>query len=236
MRLSPKLYDIFSLENRTVLIVGLGYSGERFFRVFKYFQRFSDKKLKVIVCDPFVKDSSLRHEMTFYSDLEKALRIEQPEVVVVCANEFAHFEILRTLIKYPEITILCEKPLTETIAQTEQLSILRNRKLSINLVERFSPICQAFIEWKQSFPEFKVTRVEGFWGKCRVSDSRPTIGVLSEIIHPIDLIDYLVGLDCPTITQIFGIASDYSIHSPKKILDSVDVVFSTVDFPVVIRS
>ena len=149
-----------------------------------------------------------------------------PDVVVVAVNESQHFDVLRAL---PPSTrgVLCEKPLTATLAEAIALRpILAGLTVSINLVERHSPVVAAFREWMAERPYLSPTRAEFFWGKDRVGDPRPTIGVAAEVVHPLDLVDHLIGLDEWTVLSAAGTVSDFAPNSPGQI-DSVDLRIQT---------
>ena len=225
-----------NIEENSILIVGLGFAGQRFFKVLQYLKKTSLPNLAIYVCDTDpIKDFGLVPTHQHFSSLQQALNKIRPETVIVTVNEAEHFKVLNLLLRNNIQRIICEKPLTETVQQSELLSELGQRMLSLNLIERFSPVCNCYFRWIEAHPNFKVVRVESHWGKCRILDPRPTIGVLSEIIHPLDLVEYLFGYQEVKIREIFAVESNYAI-SGDLLLDSIDVVLSTPYFPVIVRS
>jgi predicted dehydrogenase len=95
----------------------------------------------------------------------------------------------------------------------------------VNFVERYSPIVSDFTDWRKN-ESVEILRAEFFWGKYRYRDPRPTMGVLSEIAHPIDLVRALTGLpeDTPVdIAEVSMSDSDFSC-SDGDVADTVAVV------------
>jgi predicted dehydrogenase len=113
--------------------------------------------------------------------------------------------------------------------------MLRHHAFAMNLVERFSPVVRDYRAWARRTGRLTVMRVESFWGKHRIADPRPTIGVLSELIHPVDLIRYLFPDNDLRILGGHGVESDFSPHSAS-ILDSLDLHATMGDAPVLLHS
>lgn len=105
----------------------------------------------------------------------------------------------------------------------------------MNLVERFSPMVTRCREWMRAEGPWTVTRTEAFWGKHRIGDSRPTMGVLSELIHALDLLGHLFGADNPEIIRSNGVLSDVSPHATD-VLDSLDVIARHGDAPMLLHT
>ena len=166
---------------------GYGYAGTRFLRALRYLRTVSPNLItEIAICDRRVTDIN---DLPQYRNLEQAIIDFNSNIAVVTTNECEHFAILKILENSKVKIILCEKPLVETLEQANQCAEMFNTKLlSVNLVERYSDIVSEFAKWNKSNPDYEVKRVEFFWGKNRVKDLRPTIGVISEIIHSIDLI------------------------------------------------
>lgn len=179
--------------------------------------------------------TALDDEVKKFTHIGEALLEINPKIVVVTTNETTHFDVLRA-VAAPNRIIICEKPLTSTLDEANQiLPDMRSTLLSLNLVERFSPIITAFRQWQKENLVLTCQRVEAFWGKYRIANSRPTMGVLSEIIHPIDLVDYIFGFEGWKVHSVTGTSSDFSVdRSPKH--DSIDVLFKTDNFPVLVHS
>ncbi|WP_323840734.1 hypothetical protein [Photorhabdus africana] len=69
----------------------------------------------------------------------------------------------------------------------------------------------------------KLLRANFLWEKNRINDYRPTTGIISEIIHPLDLIQW-INFDSPLyLDHIQGVKSDYSI-SGNEVPDSVSII------------
>jgi len=219
-----------------VLIVGCGFAGIRFFRVLEYLQnQYSDLISLEGICDTNQnKLIEFTNKVKVFSDINEALKID-PNVIVVAVNEYAHFEVLNQLEKKLEgrRLLLCEKPLTETLSQAQNLKkMFSTFDLSLNFVERFSPIIDKFFDWKRQHPNLQPMRVEFFWGKYKIADKRPTMGVLSELSHPLDLIDYLFGFESWEIINVMGLKSNFSPYE-ESLLDSMDFIIKTENYPII---
>src|SRR5262245_9080834 len=200
-----------------VLVVGAGYAGSRFIKAIQHLEReCGEVRLGgVMDTDANRLQPWSAQGVPVFSVLRAALDCIVPDVVVVAVNEAAHVGVLRTLAQRGPRFILCEKPLTPTVAEAEALRVLLyHRALSLNLVERFSDIISAAQRWLAATGPIDVMRIEFHWGKHRIADPRPTIGVASEIIHPIDLIHVLFTPGRLYDVMGFGINSSLRRNGP----------------------
>ncbi|WP_431201383.1 Gfo/Idh/MocA family protein [Bradyrhizobium betae] len=222
---------------RRVLLVGLGRAGQRFKRALDYIQSSTPSLLVlagIVDADP---RRAFAHapDVPAFTEVDEAVNAALPDAAIVCVSEESHFDVLRALAVSPVKVILCEKPLTATLRQAEQLEeVLRGKRLSLNMVERFSPVVPACMRWLAERPDLTVRRVEFFWGKHRIKDARPTIGVCSEVIHPLDLVR-LIFPQTLTLQAAFGVESDLHVTAAP-VLDSVFVMYQGRTCPVVGQS
>jgi predicted dehydrogenase len=213
-----------------VLIVGAGKAGIRFLRSMRYLATAYGALTLAGLCDT-VPDrlAPYRDELPVHDDVSVALDALRPDVVCVCVNEVAHCEVLTAVARHGTEgrLVLCEKPLTETLEQFERVeSRYPPDAITVNFVERYSPIVDEFTRWRQAHA-VEALRVEFFWGKYRLMDARPTMGVFSEISHPVDLVRALVGLPEDTPFELLDAstsASDFSVGD-RAVPDSVDTSF-----------
>jgi len=204
-----------------ILIVGLGYAGNRFLRAFLHLdeQGYLDEPLKLA----YVNRTKRKHTLQYYSSLSEALGAFDPQIVVVSVNDENHADILLQLRGYSG-HVVCEKPLVnannDLEATFDALSSISG--FSFDLIERYSLISTSlknFIEEKG----LKLLRGNFYWGKDRINDRRPTCGATSEIIHALDLMQWL----CPNeghfkLQDVSGVISDYSV-SGNDVLDTVAI-------------
>lgn len=215
-----------------LLLIGLGFAGNRFRKVIEYY---SNRYEIAGIAD--IEQNALNEidgKYPKFTNLDKALSSVAFDTAVITVNEVAHFSVLRKIIKVnKKNVILSEKPLLSTI---EELRILNDDLLdtdiSVNLVERYSTVIDTFFDWRNQQAELFPVRVNFFWGKNRIKDHRPTMGVISEIIHPIDLIDFLFPFKQWEVITAQGICSDFSRHD-HKVLDTVNVVAKTEGYNVI---
>jgi predicted dehydrogenase len=217
-----------------VLILGFGYAGRRFAQALRHLEDDERGTAKLAaICDVAApaRDAATHIATPVFDCLERAMEAVHPTVVVVTVNEEAHAEVLHGLAPYRPRAILCEKPLTATLAEAETLPAeITEAALRVNFVERQSPVLTDYFEWAGSASP-RPLRVEFFWGKHRIADPRPTMGVLSEMTHPIDLIDHLFGFEAFEVVDAHGVASDYSPHCDEA-LDTVSLVARADDYAV----
>jgi predicted dehydrogenase len=222
-------------QQHTLLIIGYGHAGRRFADAARYLQDSEDGQLALVgVCDVSASArEDARRFTSAYEHVEEAMEALRPSAVVVAVNEEAHAEVLHRLAPYAPQVILCEKPLTATVAEAESLpASIVDAQLSVHFVERHSPVLVDWFEWASTRSGLKPLRVEFFWGKHRIGDQRPTMGVMSEVTHPVDLVDYLFGFEQFEIVHAYGLESDYSPHHSMA-LDTISFVARTEDFAVI---
>jgi len=214
-----------------VALIGLGKSGSRLLRALIYRERmYKDIKLAAI-CDSnserlkTVKLSKI--DTQTYTNVDNLLLKDNYDIIIIATNETSHYDILRKIKQY-SITfkkVLIEKLLVENFVQASKLSSLYNEEeISVHFVERHSPVVKKFLHWK-FINNLRVKRANFLWGKYRLYDHRPTIGVTSEISHPIDLIQVLAGIKSHSPFSILGgnyIHSDFSV-SGTRVLDTINV-------------
>ncbi|MFE1028048.1 Gfo/Idh/MocA family oxidoreductase [Streptomyces sp. NPDC058818] len=196
-----------------VLIVGLGYAGTRFLNAFS--RTATETEFAYVGRNP--KDSSL----PYYDSTTRALAEFRPDVVVVTVPDMAHAEILSELDGYQGF-VLAEKPLAlpgESLDEIE--SHLREVSgFCMDLVERYSDatrVLRAHVLER----DLRLVRAHFTWGKDRINDHRPTSGVQSEVIHPLDLVQWIAGRGAGLeLESVLGTRSDFSV-SGDAVLDSV---------------
>jgi predicted dehydrogenase len=221
-----------------VLVIGVGYAGKRFIDVIRYMQQDTPSSVRLTgVVDRDAAALAAAEVMApHFADLGEALRSAKPSAVVVCVNEQHHCDVLSQVCAAGVPVILCEKPLTATTKEAELLeSTLCQRFVSVNLVERFSPVVEACRQWLSAHPDQRVRRIEFFWGKHRVRDPRPTIGACSELIHPIDLVRHIFDTRALRVRSAFGLISDIQPVG-EEVLDSVSVMMTSGDVAIVGQS
>lgn len=120
--------------------------------------------------------------------------------------------------------ILCEKPFVsdkEELNQAIQI-INENKKFVIlSTVIRFSLASQK-LKFYIEDNNLEIKRINFVWKKNRINDFRPTVGVISEIIHPLDTIQWLFNgkIDITSVTRI---DSNFALNKEIYIPDSLFV-------------
>jgi len=210
-------------------LIGVGMSGVRFIRAIQYL--YETKRLFRLVGIYDKKGYSFMdfsgNDVKLYDSLQEFSQGDYYDLVIIAASENSHFDLLVQLnnLNVKAKKILIEKPLTENLDQLKQVSTLYgNNHIVVHYVER----CSEIITKVKNFIEengLKIRRMTFSWGKNRLYDDRPTTGVTSEIVHPIDLCLYLGDMMEAEVRIVSGnyISSDYSI-SGNNMLETVDIV------------
>jgi predicted dehydrogenase len=222
------------MEKRA-LIAGLGHAGVRFLRACLSVRR-DDLTVRVAA----VVDSDGRKLATFeelgfpgYLDVARACAAGPIDVAIVTVPELFHCRVIADVKRYhPTITrILCEKRLAPTMAEARMLTnLLANDELTVNFVERFSPIVEDLMNFIRS-ERRRVVRVNCIWGKYRIKDPRVTPDVLTELSHPLDLVLFLADVPVGTRFQVLAATSAKSNYNTGAAASqALDTVHFTVEF------
>ena len=208
-----------------ILIIGLGYAGQRFQRAFEHAAACSDISVSIAYVDHRPRRTALRN----FDRIDSALRDFTPDIVVVSVNDIAHSVVLEQLAGYRGF-VVCEKPLTsphEDLAQI-QTALANSCGFAMNLIERYSDASLVLRDWVARH-EWELVRASFHWGKDRINDHRPTCGVTSEAIHALDLLSWLCpGAGPLEVSGVLGIRSDFSI-SGDAILDTLQLTATLGD-------
>ncbi len=211
----------------------MGCSGQRFYSVLQYLSKSTGEYSIAGICDTNLQALvNFDVEIPRFTSITEAKK-SQFDVIIVCTNETAHYEILTQVVLLNPKFIVCEKPLTSTLGEAKMLQeSIPDTRICVNLIERYSPILCDYKDWQLQNSEFTPRRIEFFWGKNRINDHRPTMGVLSEIIHPLDLIQAIYNPQSMIIESALGTQSNYSIHEDGK-FEAVDVILYTENYPII---
>ncbi|MEF2246389.1 Gfo/Idh/MocA family protein [Paenibacillus sp. IITD108] len=210
-------------------IVGFGKSGSRFVRAFIYLQRKYKNILLKGVCDRNI-DKVKRlsdYGIEVYNSFDEFIQKDEYDILVISTNEDSHYDLLCEVKKKSKRCkkIIIEKLLVEKLHQAYEVKrMFDDSFVSVHFVERHSPVIEELIRWMKH-ENLSVSRCSFFWGKYRLYDKRPTIGVSSEICHPIDLAIMLSDTKPGAEFEILQgnyVCSNYS-HSGKNLIDTMSV-------------
>ncbi|HBC0022777.1 TPA: Gfo/Idh/MocA family oxidoreductase [Enterobacter hormaechei subsp. steigerwaltii] len=200
-----------------ILIVGLGYAGQRYWRAFDNLAKKMGFDLEIAYVGRKRRDNSL----LYFNSVSSAISSFQPEITIISVNDNSHIEILERLKNYTGF-IICEKPLA--VPGDEWQCVCNNLKkikgFALDLVERYSEATKILREKIQK-EKWVLVRGNFYWGKDRLNDYRPTCGVTSEVIHALDLISWICSSqDTVKLENVLGVRSDFSI-SGANVLDTI---------------
>ncbi|MGW1865293.1 Gfo/Idh/MocA family oxidoreductase [Streptomyces mauvecolor] len=196
-----------------VLIVGLGYAGTRFHKAFGN----TGKPMSFA----YVGRNRTRTDLPYYGSVSGALADFGPDVVVVTVPDAAHAAVLGELDGFTGF-VVSEKPLTTARddLRSVESALSKTSGFCLDLVERYSEssvYLRDFIRTR----DLQLVRAHFTWGKDRINDHRPTSGVPSEVVHPLDLVGWIAGGGAEiTLESVLGTRSDFSVSGPE-VLDSV---------------
>jgi predicted dehydrogenase len=202
-----------------VLIIGLGYAGTRFYNAFNNLELHGEDKIEVA----YVGRRQLRQDLIYYTSIAAALKEFQPQIVVVSVNDGNHAEVIAQLDGYTGF-VICEKPFAGVHDDLDVLesSLSHTSGFCLDLVERYSDATIALKQYVDK-GKLRLLRANFYWGKDRIHDLRPTSGVISEIIHPLDLVQWICAPEAELqLKESQGIRSDFSI-SGDEVLDSASI-------------
>lgn len=120
-----------------------------------------------------------------FGSLKEAM-VNQPDMVVVCVNSEYHYDVLRQLVKFKLKLVICEKPLTDHLADSKKI-IKLYKKAGIPILVNYS----------RRF-DFVVRRIKqeiagGRYGKVLAAYGIYNKGVLNNGSHILDLARFLFG-------------------------------------------
>lgn len=192
-----------------LLIVGLGYAGQRYQRAFRHLAGSLDLPLDMAYVARRKRSDAV---LPYYPDVPGALAEFRPDLVVVSVNDHGHVDILRALAGFTGF-VLCEKPLAAPGDDWPSAcaGLARTQGFALDLVERYS---EATLRLKDLVARqgWSLIRASLHWGKDRLNDYRPTCGVSSEVIHALDLVQWIGAPgDTLRLEQAIGIGSDFSL-------------------------
>lgn len=213
----------------SVALIGFGRAGGRFLRAIMHRQRSVGDIVLTAVCDTNAQRLKMFKDFNIktYTDVQVMLDAGVYDIIIVATNEDSHYSILCTIKNNPNKyrRLLVEKLLVEKPDQADSIkSMFNEEEITVHFVERHSPVLQKLVDWMDT-NDLNIKRATFFWGKYRLHDHRPTIGVTSEISHPIDLILMLSGITTGTAFEILQgsyLFSDYT-YSGRQILDTINV-------------
>ncbi|MFE9398174.1 Gfo/Idh/MocA family oxidoreductase [Streptomyces flavidovirens] len=202
-----------------VLIAGMGYAGSRFLTAFRSLTATGDLDQPLEIA--YHARHRTRDDIPYFASLPQALTTWRPEIVVVAVTDSAHAEILYALNGYTGF-VIAEKPLAaagDDLPRIED-SLRLTSGFSMDLVERYSDVTHRLREYVREH-SLTLVRANFTWGKDRINDHRPTVGVASEVVHSLDLMQWIAGAGAPLeVRHAIGTTSDFSVSGPA-VLDSV---------------
>ncbi|MHA7846866.1 Gfo/Idh/MocA family oxidoreductase [Serratia sp. D1N4] len=200
-----------------ILIIGLGYAGHRFLNSFRSLENRSNLQFA------YVNRRQKTDNIAYYSDVKTALDSFKPKIVVVSVSDGEHANILEQLVGYDGF-VICEKPLVNAADDLYLMSqALGNISgFCMDMVERYSAATD-YLKNYVAEHQLRLIRAHFIWGKNRLKDHRTTCGAVSEIIHALDLIEWVANESLHlNLHSAIGSVSDFSI-SGDKVLDSVAI-------------
>ncbi len=199
-----------------VAVVGAGDWGEQHARIFS---RRRDTELVAIVGRNVERTAvrALGYGTTAYTDLDRMLEVEQPDLVTVCLPNQGHYETTRQLLQ-ARVPILVEKPLVFRMDEADDLIATARAKTTffgINFNHRFGePVLRAKAAVDAGFIGEPVFATWRFGGEANRGSS--THGNLIETqCHGFDMLEHMFGPIATVMAQMtnktFGVYSTMAI-------------------------
>lgn len=200
-----------------ILIIGMGFAGKMYYESLSYLKNKNGNKVTLAYYSNKQEDVNI----TYYENLDTSLKDYNPDMVIVAVNDIYHINILQKLKDFEGI-ILCEKPF---VSNSEELNLAldfidtEKQTIILSTVIRFSLATQKLKHFIES-NSLSVKRINFVWKKNRMNDFRPTVGVISEIIHPLDTLEWLFKDKIKIVSSIVT-NSNFSVKRNKYIPDSI---------------
>lgn len=121
-----------------------------------------------------------------YSDFERMLKLEKPDILSICTWPGSHFDLAVRAVKSGVKAIFCEKPITERLEDADRLvRLCRERKvlLAVNHSRR----------WDEGHERVKEFLRSGQIGTIRQVQCYYTAGISNTGTHLFDLLHYYLG-------------------------------------------
>ncbi len=198
-----------------ILIIGLGYAGTRFHKAFSL--------TGIPVEFAYTGRSKKDVDLPYFPTVAEGLDAFGPDVVVATVPDRAHAQTLTELAGFKGF-VVAEKPLVtpEDDLGPVESGLADLSGFCMDLVERYSE-STVFLRDFVRDNGLRPVRAHFTWGKDRINDHRPTSGVASEVVHPLDLVQWITGqVGGLTLDSVLGTRSDFSV-SGADVLDSVAV-------------
>lgn len=121
-----------------------------------------------------------------YGDLEEMLEKEPLDILSICAWSNTHFELAKRALRYGVRAIFCEKPITENLAQADEL-VRECRKAGVVLAVNHSR------RWDGGHQKVKRFIEQGKLGRIHQVNCYYTAGISNTGTHLLDLLRFFLG-------------------------------------------
>ena len=213
-------------------VVGLGRIGQLHAEIFN--SKIPNAKLVAVsdVVENLVKSASEKFNVKGYLSYEEMLRDAEVDAVVICTPTFLHKDMIMLAAEYHK-HILCEKPLTVTVKEAEEvLSKISNSNviLQVGYMRRFD---YAYQEAKKKINAGDIGRPVAFIGIARdpapppgwAADPKLSGGIFLDMLsHDFDMARWLMNSEIKRV-YVEGGAFIYEEIKEKGDLDVVTINF-----------
>jgi predicted dehydrogenase len=198
-----------------VAVIGVGYLGR--FHAEKL-KRLKGAELVAVVDSDLSRARSLAADLGVraYDDHRQVLELVQ--AVTVVTPTVSHFQVAKDFLEFGR-DVLCEKPITATLEQADELVALAEQKsriLQVGHLERFNPAVEDLVRRVRRPLFIEVNRIAPF--KARATDVDVALDLM---IHDLDIILAMVG-DGPREIRAVGV---------PVLGEHADIVNARLEFP-----
>lgn len=133
-----------------------------------------------------VEKAAKKWQCRSFFDLDEMFKTASPDIVSICTPDERHYNSLLSVVKYKPALIICEKPVTVNLKDTEKIRALCERSnvpVLVNYSRRFDKKVQ----------ETRADIASGKYGKILCASGVYTKGVLHNGSHMIDICRFLFG-------------------------------------------
>jgi predicted dehydrogenase len=177
-----------------VAVIGAGGWGKEHARIFS---RRPDTELVAVVGRTREKTEARAHAYgaVAYTDIDRMLETEHPDLVTVCLPNEGHFAATKHLLELG-VALLVEKPLVFSVAEADELLAIADARGSffgINFNHRFAePVQRALAAVTDGFLGDPVFATWRFGGEANFGES-PHANLIETQCHGLDMLELLFG-------------------------------------------
>ena len=132
------------------------------------------------------KSAGIKWKCEYYTDLQRMIREQQPDIISICVPDEFHYEYLLQCLDFKPKAIIAEKPLTLDIEESKEI-VEKYKNADIPLFVNYSRRYDGFMQ------SLKCRIENGDLGRVLNTTIKYTKGILHNGSHAVDVANFLFG-------------------------------------------